>query len=61
MVQGRDRRLELGYQLALNCRNNLIYPLKNKNSKFNKIPPGGVPAQANGGVSDNSQAVKASA
>lgn len=59
MVQGRDRRLELGYQLALNCRNNITYPLKNKNSKFNKIPSGGLHAQANGGV--GGQAVKASA
>ena len=38
MVQGRDRRVELGYQLALNCRKAITYPLKNKNSKFNKIP-----------------------
>ena len=36
MVQGRDRRVELGYQLALNCRAKIIYPPKNKNSKHNK-------------------------
>ncbi len=35
MVQGRDRRVELGYQLAVNCRKKITYPLKNKNSKFN--------------------------
>ena len=35
MVQGRDRRPELGYKLALECRKNIIYPIKNKNSKFN--------------------------
>ena len=39
MVQGRDRRVELGYQLALECRKMIgIYPLKNKNSKFNPPP-----------------------
>jgi hypothetical protein len=35
MVQGRDRRVELGYYLALLCRKNIFYPLKNKNSKHN--------------------------
>ena len=41
MVQGRDRRVELGYQLALECRKMIgMYPLKNKNSKFNPPPPG---------------------
>ena len=35
MVQGRDRRPELGYKLALECRKNINYPMKNKNSKFN--------------------------
>ena len=35
MVQGRDRRPELGYKLALEFRNNFTYPAKNKNSKFN--------------------------
>ena len=34
MVQGRDRRPELGYKLALECRKSIIYPVKNKNSKF---------------------------
>ena len=43
MVQGRDRRVELGYQLALECRkminfSKVPYPLKNKNSKFNPPP-----------------------
>jgi hypothetical protein len=33
MVQGRDRRPELGYKLALECRANINYPMKNKNSK----------------------------
>jgi len=35
MVQGRDRRPELGYKLALECRKNITYPAKNKNSKYN--------------------------
>ena len=35
MVQGRDRRPHLGVKLALECRKNIFYPLKNKNSKFN--------------------------
>ena len=34
MVQGRDRRPELGYKLALECRRNINYPMKNKNSKY---------------------------
>ena len=39
MVQGRDRRVELGYQLALECRKMVgVYPLKNKNSKYNPPP-----------------------
>ena len=39
MVQGRDRRVELGYQLALECRKMIgMYPPKNKNSKFNPPP-----------------------
>ena len=39
MVQGRDRRVELGYQLALECRKLVgVYPLKNKNSKYNPPP-----------------------
>ena len=41
MVQGRDRKVELGFQLALQCRNQIInmpgsgYPLKNRNAKYN--------------------------
>jgi len=35
MVQGRDRRPELGYKLALECRKMIVYPVKNKNSKYN--------------------------
>merc|ERR1712227_492577 len=38
MVQGKDRRPQLGIKLALECRRNIIYPLKNKNSKFNNQP-----------------------
>merc|ERR550519_2971182 len=37
MVQGRDRRPELGYKLALECRRNINYPMKNKNSKYNNM------------------------
>jgi len=37
MVQGRDRRPELAYKLALECRNQITYPLKNKYSKYNKV------------------------
>ena len=37
MVQGRDRRPELGYKLALECRKSIIYPVKNKNSKYNNV------------------------
>ena len=41
MVQGRDRRVELGYQLAIACRTQIVnmpgtgYPLKNRNAKYN--------------------------
>ena len=35
MVQGKDRRPELGWKLALECRKTIQYPAKNKNSKFN--------------------------
>ena len=41
MVQGKDRRVELGYQLAVECRKKIAtmpgcgYPLKNRNSKYN--------------------------
>ena len=31
MVQGRDRRVELGHYLALMCRKSIFYPPKNKN------------------------------
>ena len=72
MVQGRDRRVELGYQLAINCRKSIVYPLKNKNSKFNPLPGGGVNPAAGGSKSasgaaeesstkSNHNAVKASA
>merc|ERR1711936_1222230 len=37
MVQGRDRRPELGYKLALECRANISYPAKNKNSRYNNM------------------------
>ena len=37
MVQGRDRRVELGYQWAIELRKNIIYPPKNKNSKYNPV------------------------
>jgi hypothetical protein len=50
MVQGRDRRVELGYQWAIEARKGIIYPPKNKNSKFNPPPPGTVtvdPAKPN--------------
>ena len=42
-LQGRDRRPELGIKLALVCRGNITYPIKNKNSKFNnqKVNPDG--------------------
>lgn len=39
MVQGRDRRVELGYQLAHELRKKIIYPPKNKNSKYNPVIP----------------------
>ena len=39
MVQGRDRRVELGYQWAIELRKNIIYPPKNKNSKYNPVLP----------------------
>lgn len=38
MVTGRDRKPQLGIKLALECRGNIIYPMKNKNSKFNNQP-----------------------
>jgi len=41
MVQGRDRRVELGYALAVECRKKIgLYPPKNKNSRFNPVPQG---------------------
>ena len=43
MVQGRDRRVELGHYLALMCRKSIFYPPKNKNRcgcvKFNNYTP----------------------
>jgi len=38
MVQGKDRRPELGYKMALMCRDAITYPAKNKNSKYNDVP-----------------------
>ena len=38
MVQGRDRRPELGYKLAVECRSKISYPAKNKNSRYNNLP-----------------------
>ena len=38
MVLGRDRRPELGYRMAIECRKKIKYPAKNKNSKYNNIP-----------------------
>lgn len=38
MVTGQDRRPHLGIKLALECRKKIIYPMKNKNSKFNNQP-----------------------
>lgn len=38
MVQGKDRRPELGYKMALLCRDAITYPAKNKNSKYNDVP-----------------------
>ena len=38
MVQGRDRRPELGYKLAVECRGTILYPAKNKNSRYNNLP-----------------------
>ena len=35
MVQGKDRRVELGYHWALQCRKQIVYPPKNKNSRYN--------------------------
>ena len=35
MVQGKDRRPELGWKLAVECRKKINYPAKNKNSKYN--------------------------
>ena len=39
MVQGRDRRPELGYKLAVECRSKMSYPAKNKKSRrYNNLP-----------------------
>lgn len=67
MVQGRDRRVELGYQWAIEIRKNIIYPPKNKNSKYNPAPPGVSPntsvdpGQNNNAESEPQQEVTASA
>ena len=65
MVQGRDRRVELGYQWAIELRKNIIYPPKNKNSKYNpvigespnaSVDANGTAAAANGNPeTDNTQ------
>ena len=39
MVQGKDRRPELGWKLAMECRKKVNYPAKNKNSKYNSTTP----------------------
>ena len=39
IFQGRDRRVELGYQWSIELRKNIIYPPKNKNSKYNPVLP----------------------
>ena len=39
MVQGKDRRPELGWKLAVECRKKINYPAKNKNSKYNGMTP----------------------
>ena len=49
MVQGRDRRPELGYKLAVECRRNIIYPVKNKNSKYNNMTTSNEPGKTNQG------------
>ena len=49
MVQGRDRRPELGYKLAMECRTNIIYPVKNKNSKYNNMTTTNEPDKTNQG------------
>ena len=46
MVLGRDRRVELGYKLAVECRKKLLYPAKNKNSRHNPLGPDGNPMMA---------------
>lgn len=53
MVQGRDRRVELGYQWALEGRKGIIYPPKNKNSKYNPPPPGLNPTPSVDGSKDD--------
>ena len=49
MVQGRDRRPELGYKLAVECRRNIVYPVKNKNSKYNNMTTTSEPDKTNQG------------
>ena len=56
MVQGRDRRVELGYQLALECRKMVgVYPLKNKNSKYNPPPEAMASQYAEGGTTEKKE------
>ena len=64
MVQGRDRRVELGYQLALECRKKIIYPPKTKNSKYNPVigtSPGGSTTDNINDNNSNQTTVQASA
>lgn len=64
MVQGRDRRLELGYQWALQCRKGIRYPAKNKNSRH-QLEAGATsamnPSTDGSNPISNHNAVKASA
>ncbi len=65
MVQGRDRRVELGYAWAVEARKGIIYPPKNKNSKYNPAPPssveGGGSAPANNESTEGKKEITASA
>ena len=60
MVQGRDRRVELGHYLAHMCRKSIFYPPKNKNSKYN-IKAGNNNKEQQEQVSSANPTVKASA
>ncbi len=61
MVQGRDRRVELGYFLALLCRKSIFYPPKNKNSKYNNKVTNETGQKAGVANSGEATTVKASA